>query len=238
MVLALAAVAIGAWGDHQNAAWLVLLCTLLDKLDGTVARLLKATSRFGVQLDSFSDFVAFGLAPPALVYATVRNHPEQMAFWHDSPGYGVLLVCTTAYVVFAAIRLAKFNVLSESLAPEAPKVFFGLPTTMSGAVVAASLLVALAHGWLGLVAWLPPALVVLGLLMVSNFPLPKMARRQNRWANVFQIANVVMAYILIPLRLAPEYLAIMVLAYGLVGFSWGFFHRRELRAWRMAPHPT
>ena len=56
------------------AAWMVCWGVLLDKLDGTSARLMKATSAFGVQFDSFADFVAFGIAPGhAEIWATLRT---------------------------------------------------------------------------------------------------------------------------------------------------------------------
>ena len=50
------------------ASWLILLATLLDFLDGFMARILKAVSLLGKQLDSFADLVSFGMAPLAIAY--------------------------------------------------------------------------------------------------------------------------------------------------------------------------
>ena len=62
------AIALASDGQFQLASWLVLWGVLLDKLDGTAARLCHATSEFGVQYDSFADFVVFGLAPAAILF--------------------------------------------------------------------------------------------------------------------------------------------------------------------------
>ena len=58
--------------QFTTAAWWIMYCCLLDKLDGTAARLLKAQTRFGVQADSAADLLAFGIAPLFIV----RSHPE------------------------------------------------------------------------------------------------------------------------------------------------------------------
>ena len=59
-------------GKFEEAAWLVVLCVLLDKLDGTAARALRASSRFGMQLDSLVDFLAFGISPGLTVFMVIR----------------------------------------------------------------------------------------------------------------------------------------------------------------------
>jgi CDP-diacylglycerol--serine O-phosphatidyltransferase len=55
-------------GDHQSAAVAILVAAIFDGLDGRVARLTRTTSRFGVEYDSLSDLVAFGVAPGILAY--------------------------------------------------------------------------------------------------------------------------------------------------------------------------
>src|ERR1700691_4084396 len=55
-------------GNFQGAVYAIIVAGVLDGLDGRVARLLKATSRFGAELDSLSDFVSFGVAPAAVLY--------------------------------------------------------------------------------------------------------------------------------------------------------------------------
>ena len=68
LVLGLASIVNSMHGNLEMAAWMILWGVLLDKLDGTFARLLNASSPFGAQLDSFADFVSFGMAPAALFY--------------------------------------------------------------------------------------------------------------------------------------------------------------------------
>ena len=68
MLFGLASMTMSAAGNFQLAAWMILWGVLLDKLDGTAARLMHASSEFGVQFDSFADFVVFGIAPAGLFY--------------------------------------------------------------------------------------------------------------------------------------------------------------------------
>jgi len=55
-------------GDYVTAAWFIMAAAVFDALDGRVARMAKATSKFGVEYDSLSDLVSFGLAPGILLY--------------------------------------------------------------------------------------------------------------------------------------------------------------------------
>src|SRR5437762_840772 len=68
VVFALVAIQHAIAGAHRSAVWWVLLCVLSDKLDGSVARALRASSTFGGQLDSFADFLSFGVAPATIFY--------------------------------------------------------------------------------------------------------------------------------------------------------------------------
>jgi CDP-diacylglycerol--serine O-phosphatidyltransferase len=86
-------------GQYLQAAVFIIIAHLLDGVDGSVARLTRATSQFGVEFDSLADLVSFGVAPAALVY-----------FWALVPWqtWGWLAACL--YVVCGALRLARFNV--------------------------------------------------------------------------------------------------------------------------------
>jgi len=111
-----------------NAMLLVIIAAVLDSMDGMVARLLKATSAFGAELDSFSDFVSFGVVPSVLLYQW--NLREAGPFgWVAS-----LLLC-----VAMALRLARFNVKNITAVADpvaAPKPFFeGVPAP-AGAILA------------------------------------------------------------------------------------------------------
>src|SRR5438876_7292201 len=85
-------------GDVVLAVWFVLLAGIFDVLDGVMARITKSSSDFGVEFDSLSDVVSFGVAPSFLVYTLyLRTHE----------GLGMLI--SAMPMVFAALRLARFN---------------------------------------------------------------------------------------------------------------------------------
>lgn len=217
MLFGLGSVAASVAGEYTLAAWMVLWGVLLDKLDGTFARLLRATSGFGVQFDSFADFVVFGIAPSALVFLRLSELPV----WQG--GYRLLLMaCCGLYVVGVAARLARFNI---SEPPLGDRLFYGIPTTLCGAIIAALYLTGESQGlgdrWL---APFPFYLLVAAVLMVSNVRLPKLKPRRSKLLNAFQFGNVAAAYVLAPLRLAPEYLLALALIYLVVGVTWCLFH--------------
>lgn len=99
----------------------IAIAILLDGLDGRVARRLNATSRFGIEFDSFSDIVSFGIAPAILMY--------NWCFRVLADEFGVF-VCFI-YALCAASRLAKFNISEPNT-----KGFVGLPTPGSAGMVA------------------------------------------------------------------------------------------------------
>lgn len=100
-------------GELKTAFFLILLAGLFDFLDGFAARVLRAYSPMGKELDSLADVISFGMAPGAIVYTmlSASNLPEWMSF------AGFLIP------VFSALRLAKFNI-DDSQANS----FIGLPT--------------------------------------------------------------------------------------------------------------
>ncbi|NDC37172.1 MAG: CDP-diacylglycerol--serine O-phosphatidyltransferase [Proteobacteria bacterium] len=106
----------------EKAVYAIAIAIVLDGLDGRVARRLKATSKFGVEFDSFSDLVSFGLAPALLVYHwSFQPHADEL-------GVPISFV----YALCAASRLARFNIQAENL-----KGFTGLPTPGAAGFVAA-----------------------------------------------------------------------------------------------------
>jgi CDP-diacylglycerol--serine O-phosphatidyltransferase len=113
-------------GRYQSAAYMVLLAQACDMLDGRVARLTRATSSFGVQYDSLADLVAFGVAPAFLVYT-----------WALTPWGRWGWLAATAYVVCAALRLARFNVQVGTVEK---RHFIGLPSPAAAAVIASTVL--------------------------------------------------------------------------------------------------
>ena len=214
LLLGLWSCAMSVRGNFELAAWMILWGTLLDKADGTTARLCKATSQFGVQFDSFADFVAFGIAPAALLYFRVAG---QLTGWREMG----LMLAAGLYVLALAIRLSRFNLTSGT-----ETVFYGIPGTLMGAVIAAGYLswhkYELSSSWL---SYAPLYLIGAALLMVSSLRLPKLQVRKSRVLNVLQIGNVLAAYIFGPLMIFPEYLFSVAVSYLVIGVLWCRFHR-------------
>src|SRR3954468_23595201 len=85
-------------GKFEYAVFAVIVAGIFDGLDGRLARLLKATSSFGAELDSLSDFVSFGVAPAAVLY-----------LWTLSALHGLGWAIALLFAVCCALRLARFN---------------------------------------------------------------------------------------------------------------------------------
>jgi hypothetical protein len=83
--------------------------------------------------------------------------------------------------------------------------------------------------FVGVLRTLPIIAMLAGLAMVSNAVLPKVAVRENRWTNYFQLAAIASAYVCGFARAYPEYLFLLTGGYGLIGFAWGFLHRDDFR---------
>lgn len=86
-------------GEWDKAVAAILLAGVLDGIDGRIARLLKATSRFGAELDSLSDVTAFGVAPTLVLYLWALQHLPGRLGW----------VIALALAIACALRLARFN---------------------------------------------------------------------------------------------------------------------------------
>ena len=101
-------------GQVMNACWFIMLAGFLDALDGKVARLSGVTSRFGIELDSLADFLSFGVAPAVLINSLKLESLGKMGW----------VIITAVYVVAAGFRLAKFNLLADTVEKRG---FVGLP---------------------------------------------------------------------------------------------------------------
>ncbi len=90
-------------GKIEMAVMLILVSAILDALDGAIARLLKAGSELGAQLDSLSDFFCFGVAPAFILYMWGLDEAGKLGW-----------IATTAFSAACALRLARFNVTKPS----------------------------------------------------------------------------------------------------------------------------
>ncbi len=106
-----------AKGDFTDAGWFIIYASLFDAVDGLAARLTKSSSAFGVELDSLSDVISFGVAPSFLLYKIYLNELGDIG-----------IVISSLVMVFAALRLARFNVQLVGFDKEK---FNGLPAPMA-----------------------------------------------------------------------------------------------------------
>lgn len=216
-------------GKFEEAAWLVVLCVLLDKLDGTAARALRASSRFGMQLDSLVDFLAFGISPGLTVFMVIRlDQSGVMDFWRSShAAEWSMRAMVGGYILCSALRLAKFNVLAEDAGEDGDRVFWGMPTTFAGGMLGLVILIGLNHDLPLLLGALPPICFAFGWLMLSNLRIPKVAPRSSQPAQIFQALSLAVCYLCGLLRIFPEVLLAITAGYACVGIIWGIRHRRE-----------
>jgi len=112
-------------GNYIHAAWAILIANIFDGLDGWVARLTQSTTRFGIELDSLSDLVAFGVAPAVMLYK-----------WGLTPFGRVGWAAAFLFMACGALRLARYNVQMGSTES---KAFTGMP--IPGAATLVSTLV-------------------------------------------------------------------------------------------------
>jgi CDP-diacylglycerol--serine O-phosphatidyltransferase len=150
------AVIAGMQGRFENAAIAIFVAMIFDGLDGRVARLTNTQSAFGVQYDSLSDMVSFGVAPGLVMFNWALLHAGKFG-WSAA-----FLYCSCA-----ALRLARFNTQVDT----ADKRYFtGLASPAAAAVIAGTV-------WLGSNLQIGPGLTpvlltiltaVTGLLMVTN----------------------------------------------------------------------
>ena len=166
-------------GRWEKAAALIVVAAAIDGLDGRLARLLKATSRFGAEFDSLSDFLCFGVAPALILF---------MWSLHDARGWG--FAPCLLFAVCSALRLARFNasiVEAPALALTGPppkpayaqNFFTGVPAPAGAGLALFPMFLGLTAedwGWAGLgavarhPALVATLLIVVGALMISTLP--------------------------------------------------------------------
>jgi CDP-diacylglycerol--serine O-phosphatidyltransferase len=109
-------------GNYIHAAWAIMIAMIFDGLDGWVARLTHSTTRFGIELDSLSDLVAFGIAPAVMLYK-----------WSLIPFGRVGWAAAFLFMACGALRLARYNVQMGS---KESRAFTGMPIPGAATIVA------------------------------------------------------------------------------------------------------
>lgn len=189
-------------GKYEYAAWLILLALVFDGLDGRIARMTKTTSKFGVEFDSLADMVSFGVAPAMLLYQ------------YCGADYGRFgMVVSGLFVVFGAIRLARFNVTTSEIEPS---VFIGVP--IPTAAIFISILILLYEKYmLDMHVLLLIATLFVAVLMVSNIRFPSFKKIDLQKAQFIKVLVALVVTASLIFIFPIESLSLFISAYLVFG---------------------
>jgi CDP-diacylglycerol--serine O-phosphatidyltransferase len=209
----------------EVAVTMVLIAAFLDGIDGRIARMLKATSRFGEQMDSLADIVNFGAAPALVLYAYLLDHATSFGW-----------IAALVFTIACGLRLARFNVLigDNSTAPWQTDYFVGVPAP-AGAVL---VMLPIYLGFLGVPVTSGFALLasaytlVVAFLLVSRLPVysGKGTGARIRRDLVFPLILGIVIYVLLLASFTWMTLALSAIAYLVfLPFSAWAYQRRAAR---------
>jgi CDP-diacylglycerol--serine O-phosphatidyltransferase len=230
---------------YTEAVWCILLAAFCDALDGRLARLGGRESLFGKEFDSIADTVSFGVAPALMVFFLILG-PDFVKYGELFQQVGWLV--GFVYLLCVAVRLARFNVVTNPLLPgvaanASTKDFMGLPSPAAAGFVASLVLAMLRliidkqiekDTFQQFAILLLPLLLLVALLMVSNIPYPSF--KHIDWQTqtkarpfIFFIIALAVAY---RLRFfSPAIFFLGYIFYGLIR-DW----RRTWLRWRRKPN--
>lgn len=165
-------ISLSSEGRFLPALWALLVACICDGIDGRIARLLKASSKLGAELDSLADFVNFGVAPAMFMYFWMTGGPSHEladGTMVARPFIRIVLGCSLYYAMCDCFRLARFNtMLEQETAPYWKHFFTGVP----------------APGGCWMV--LTPAMLSLALEAAGKYP-ALATFLQNPWTGVFML---------------------------------------------------
>ncbi len=140
----------------------IIFAALIDGLDGRIARLIKATSKVGKELDSLTDVISFGVAPSFVMYFWSLNNLGKFGW----------LLCLI-YVVCVTLRLARFNVNSNEEPSWKDNFFEGIPSPAGGILVLMPLIFSLSEFDFLIISYnilVPVFFISVSFLLISKFP--------------------------------------------------------------------
>jgi len=206
-------------GQWEFAMVAIVVAAVLDALDGTIARLLKAASDFGAELDSLSDVVAFGVAPALIIY-----------FWSLSNIGGFGWAAALFFAVCCALRLARFNSTLETRPPYAYNFFTGVPAPGGALLALLPLLVSqdFGDGFFRHPAVTGLWIVAMALLMVSQ--VPTYSLKQLRVPQPMVLPMLVLIGLLAAGLAGAPWLTLLVISFIYLGsFPFSVLAFRKLR---------
>ncbi|MBI1195535.1 MAG: CDP-diacylglycerol--serine O-phosphatidyltransferase [Gammaproteobacteria bacterium] len=211
------AIVAGMGWRFEPAVQAIFIAMILDGLDGRVARMTGTQSEFGVQYDSLSDLIAFGLAPSLVMFVWSLSSLGKLGW-----------LAAFIYTAAAALRLARFNTQVEVVDK---RYFQGLPSPTAAAMLAGLVWVGESYEIAGSdIAWLAlPLTVIVGALMVSNIRYKSFKDLDLKGRVPFvSVLVVVVVFVLISLH-PPNVLFGLALLYTLSGPVMTLLHLRKRR---------
>jgi len=205
-------------GNFEAASVAIFVAMILDGLDGRVARMTNTQSDFGVQYDSLSDMLSFGLAPSLIVYQWSLTGMGKMGW-----------LAAFLFTACAALRLARFNTQVEVVDK---RYFQGLPSPAAAGLIAGLVWVGFDNGITGEALRIPAFMltVLTGILMVSNVRYHSFKDLDLKHKVPFMtLLAIVMVFVFVAVD-PPQVLFFLLLLYALSGPVLTLFHRQRLKS--------
>ena len=168
-------ISLSSEGRFLHALAALLVACVCDGMDGRIARLLKASSKLGAELDSLADFVNFGVAPAMFMYFWMTGGPTHMYLDGTpvaQPLVRIVLGCSLFYAMCDCFRLARFNtMLEQETAPWWRNYFTGVPAPGG--------------------CWMVLTPAIISLALDAKGSAPRLASfLQNPWTGIFMLLFV------------------------------------------------
>jgi len=210
------AILAGMDGKFEAAAIAIFVAMIFDGLDGRVARMTHTSTDFGVEYDSLSDMVSFGIAPAVVSFSWMLNEVGRI-------GWAAAFV----YASCAALRLARFN---TQVGTVSKRYFIGLSSPVAAALVASMVWAGYDTEVSGTTAYMAAFVTTIaGLLMVSNFKYNSFKELDLKGKVPFiVIFSIAMGFIVVTID-PPRILLLMALIYSLwapVMYMWRKVRRK------------
>ncbi len=192
--------------QFEPAAIAIFVAMVLDGMDGRIARLTNTASAFGMQYDSLSDMISFGLAPALIMYQWALSDIGKLGW-----------LASFVYTASAALRLARFNTQAASIDK---RYFQGLPSPAAAAVLAGMIWFGSSYGLADgatVIVFCLPITILVGILMVSNIRYHSFKQLDLKGRVPFMAVLIVIpVFVLIAVE-PPLILCLITLLYAISG---------------------
>jgi len=216
----------------DTAVLLIVFAAIIDTMDGALARLLRATSKFGAELDSLADFLSFGVAPGMVIYLWALNDMGPVGW-----------IACLIFAMASALRLARFNSMSGEADPRpewARKFFMGVPAPGGAGLALMPIIINLALPESRQLNFLAPLIgvwmIIVAVMMVSR--MPTMSSKQIKLPRAPMVPLLLFAAIFLALLIYIPWVTLSIIgtAYAvMIPLSWHVYAKVKARNESPAP---